>query len=43
MKLSRKTKQFILDGLTAVIIVAGLMAMYWMLSMLPIHQYGGAK
>ena len=43
MKLSRNTKRFILDGLTAVIIVAGLMAMYSMLSMLPIHQYGGAK
>ena len=32
--------RFIIDGFTAVVIVGGLMAMYWMLSTLPMHRYG---
>jgi hypothetical protein len=41
MRFTRKTWRFIFDGLTAVIIVAGLMFIYWGLSTLPMHHYGG--
>jgi len=32
--------QFVLDGITAIIIVGGLMFMFWALSTLPMHRYG---
>jgi hypothetical protein len=38
MKRNHWLVQFILDGLTAVTIVGGLMLMYWMLSTLPMHR-----
>jgi len=31
--------KFWLDGATALLIVVGLIGIYWMLSMLPIHEY----
>ncbi len=43
MRLHKSDIEFIKNGLTAIIIVAGLLFMYWGLSQLPMHHYGGVK
>jgi hypothetical protein len=43
MKLHKRDVEFIKDGLTAIFIVAGLLFMFWGLSQLPMHHYGGVK